>query len=113
VAMLVYVTIAMTGLLVEFWMLVYLFFLVDAVVIGGYGPLRAAKSSLLVVRQSLWSALGFVCLTLFISLGMQLVWGLLARQSWGLPVAILGNAYVSSGLIAASLLFYRNRAVMA
>jgi hypothetical protein len=113
IAMLVYASIALTGLLVEFWMLVYLYFLVDAIVVSGHGPLRAAKSSLRVVRQSLWSALGFVSLTLFISLGMQLVWNLLAQQSWGLPVAILGNAYVSSGLIAASLLFYRNRAVVA
>ena len=113
VAMLLYAGVVFGGLVVEFWMLMYLFFLVDAVVIGGYGPLRAAKSSLLVVRQGFWSALGLIGLTMFISLGLQVIWDSLGQHAWGLPLVIVGDAYVASGLVAASMVFYRSRAVLA
>lgn len=113
VAVLVYASAVFFLLVLEFWTLIYLFFLVDAIVIGGYGPLRAVKSSLLVVRQGLWSAMGLISLTLFISLGLQVVWGGLSRFAWGMPVAILGDAYVASGLVAASMIHYRSRAVLA
>jgi hypothetical protein len=40
---------------------------------------------------------------------MGVIWGSLARAPAGTAVAILGNGYISSGMAAASMLFYRNR----
>ncbi len=91
--------------------IIYLFFLVDAVVVSDLGPLRAARNSVLVVNRNFWSAVGLMLLTFLIMAGTQIIWAALAKQPLGLgPVpGILGNAYIASGLSAASMLFYRDR----
>ncbi|MBI2939712.1 MAG: hypothetical protein HYY04_04675 [Chloroflexi bacterium] len=90
--------------------LIYLFFLVDAIVVSEVGPIRAALSSVRVVHRNFWPALGLLVLLFVISAGMGIIWNGLGRQPFGLVVGIVGNAYVMSGLIAASMLFYRHRA---
>lgn len=91
------------------WLLVYLFFAVDAIVLSEVGALRAVRYSVLVVRHNFWSSLGLILLTLVISLGLPEVFKLIARVPAGVPVAIVANAYINTGLAAASLLFYRER----
>jgi hypothetical protein len=89
--------------------LIFLAFLIDAIVISDVGPLRAALNSIRVVSSHFWSSLGFIIITWVIMSGMGLIWGSLARAPAGQAVAILGNGYIESGLAAASMLFYRNR----
>jgi hypothetical protein len=60
------------------------------------------------VRHSLASALGLVLLTLVIIYGMGVVWSMLATTWWGVVLAIAGNAYIGSGLVAARLIFCRD-----
>ncbi len=109
-AAVLYGAVMMSAVFVGVWMLLYLFFLVDAIVVGELGPLAAVRSSVGVVRSHLGSSLGLIGLTILISLGMQVVWSALARQPWGMALAVAGNAYIASGLAAASMLFYRHRA---
>jgi hypothetical protein len=89
--------------------LLYLFFLVDAIIVSEVGPIRAAVSSARVVANNFWSTVGFIVLVYVISLGMQQVWMALSGTTAGTLIAIVGNAYISSGLAAASLLYYKTR----
>lgn len=89
--------------------MIYLLFAVDSIVLFGDGALRAARNSVMVVRRNLWSTLGLVLLTNLISIGLSFVWQRLAVISWGPLIGIVGNAYVGSGLVAAVLIFYRDR----
>jgi hypothetical protein len=91
------------------WLVVYLFFAIDAIVISEVGPLRAIRYSVAVVRHNFWSSLGLIGLTLVISLGLQEIFKLIARSVVGVPIVIVVNAYISTGLAAASMLFYRER----
>ncbi len=91
------------------WVQFYLFFVVDAIVISDAGPLRAVRNSLTVVRFNLGSSLGLVVLIWVITWGMTIVWDAMANNTIGDVVAILGNAYISTGLAVASLAFYRER----
>jgi hypothetical protein len=91
------------------WLVVYLFFVIDAIVVSEVGPLRAIRYSVAVVRHNFWSALGLILLTLIISLGLPEVFKAIARLAAGVPVAIVANAYINTGLAAASMLFYRER----
>jgi hypothetical protein len=95
--------------LVVVWLLVYLFFAVDAIVVSQVGPLRAVRNSVTIVRSHFWATLGLIGLTLLISLGLPIVFALLTRVAVGVPVAIVANAYINTGLAAASMLFYRDR----
>ena len=96
-------------LLLNVWAVLYLFFLPHAIVVSEVGPIQAVKNSVRVVHQNFWAALGLVLLVIVISNGMAVIWSTLAQQTWGLAISIIGNAYVMSGLAAASMLFYRNR----
>lgn len=91
------------------WVEFYLFFVVDAVVISDAGPLRAIRSSFRVVRHNLGASLGLIVLVWLIMLGMPVVWGAMLDNPITAVMAILGNAYVSTGLAAASMIFYRER----
>jgi hypothetical protein len=89
--------------------LIYLFFLVYAIVVSEVGPLRAAISSARVVANNFWTSVGFIVLYYVISLGMQVVWTALSASVIGTAAAIAGNAYIASGLAAASMLYYSSR----
>ncbi len=91
------------------WVQFYLFFVVDAIVISDAGPLKAIRNSLTVVKYNLGSSLGLVVLIWVITWGMTIVWDAMAGNPVGAVAAILGNAYISTGLAVASLAFYRER----
>jgi hypothetical protein len=91
------------------WLVVYLFFADDAIVVSEVGPLRAIRYSIAVVRHNFWASLGLIALTIVISWGLPEVFKALARVAFGVPVAIVANAYINAGLAAASMLFYRER----
>jgi len=91
------------------WIWFYLFFAIDAIIISDAGPLSAVWNSINVVRRNLWSSLGLIVLINVISMGLSFVWRALGANPWGAALGIVGNAYVGSGLAAASLIFYRDR----
>lgn len=97
------------GIALIFWLLFTASFSFDAVVISGVGPIRALLTSLLVVQRSFWSALGLFLIGWVILWGMSVVWAPVAATVVGLMVALVGSAYISSGLAAAHLVFYRDR----
>jgi len=90
-------------------LVIYLFFLVDAIVVSQAGPIRAAVNSARVVANNFWSSVGFIILIYVISLGTQVIWTSLSQSPAGTLVAIIGNAYIASGLTAASMLYYQSR----
>ena len=89
--------------------MIYLFFLVYAIVLSEAGPVRAAVNSTRVVASNFWSSVGFILVVIVISRGMQVVWSGLTGSAAGTFVGILGNAYVQTGLVAASMLYYQSR----
>jgi hypothetical protein len=94
-------------------LLIWLFFTAsfsfDAVFVSEQGPLRALLSSLYIVQRSFWGAAALFLLSWVILEGMSLVWQPLSVTTIGLVIAIAGSAYISSGLTAAHLIFYRDR----
>jgi len=104
------------GLLVAFalywlavWVSIYIGFMREGIVISGLGPLRAIYTSFNVVRRNLWATLGFLAITLVIRLGSGVIWHSLVNSTIGLTIAIIGSAYIGSGLMAARMAFYRER----
>jgi hypothetical protein len=95
------------------WAQLSLFFAQDAIFVSRVGPLAAIRRSVAVFRANTWATIGIAALITIILLGMAQVWMMLAsRASWGLAFGIVGNAYIASGLVAASMLFYRERVAM-
>lgn len=93
------------------WSFMLLYFCVDAVVVSEVGATRAILNSVLVVGKNFWSSLGLITLVFVIASGMQVIWSNLSYSTLGVLAGILGNAYIASGLAAASMLFYQSRLV--
>ncbi len=84
-------------------------FVIDAIILGEVGILRALWDSASVVRRNLWSSLGLFLLMTLIGGGLSLLWRRLGGNLLGTILGIVGNSYVGSSLAAASLIFYRDR----
>jgi len=96
---------------VALWIIVYLFFAPEAVYVTRLGPIEAIKASWLTVRHNLWSALGIIGLIFVISYGFEVIWSGLANmlREPGVVLAICGHIYISTGLTAASMTYYKER----
>lgn len=94
---------------VGFWINIYIGFYREAIVIHDQGPLRAIYTSFNVVRRNFWGTLGFLAISLIISLGSGAIWFRLVGSTAGLIVAMIGSAYIGSGLLAARMAFFRER----
>lgn len=92
-----------------FWAYVYTGFAPEAISVSRSGPLRAIYNSVHIVRRDLSGTLGLLLLSFVIVNGLGLIWRQIAVSPTGLALAILGSAYVGSGLAAARLVFYRDR----
>jgi hypothetical protein len=69
-----------------------------------------------VVRRHLWPSVALIGLTWLILVGMSRVWEVLAstlQAPYGVILSSVGNAYIATGLIAASMIFYTERAELA
>jgi hypothetical protein len=97
------------GVVVGFWIYVYTGFAVEAVLICGPNPVQAVGYSVRVVQRYFLETIGLICLSFIIITGMAVVWDALAGSVWGVILAILGNAYIGSGLVLARLVFFRDR----
>lgn len=92
------------------WLGLYLYFVVYAIMVNRVGPIRAIWNSANVVARNFWSALALVMLIIVLTQGLALVWQRLGQVNpIGAIIGIAGNAFIGSGLVAASLLFYRDR----
>ena len=87
----------------------YLFFVDDAIFFLRVRPLQAAWYSANVIWRNFWSAMGFVLLVNLIHAGIPVAWKLIIENPFGLAAAILGQAYIATGLAAAGMLFFSQR----
>lgn len=92
------------------WGYLFFYFSIQAIVVDRTGPLGALRASYKVVRSYFWQSMGFIGLSLTITTGIPFALRVFTTNAVGLVLAIIGNAFIASGMIAAAMLFYRDRA---
>lgn len=73
------------------------------------GELKAAKSIITSIRlvRSFMSSTGmFFILIILLGYGLNVLWAIPEADSWMLLVGIIGHAFISTGLLAASFIYY-------
>lgn len=88
---------------------VIFFFASRAMILDDTGIRRAVWNALNVIHRSFLSSIGFILLISVLQTGLMYIWRMVAVNPAGTLVGIVGNAYVSTGLIMASFIFYRDR----
>jgi hypothetical protein len=91
------------------WLMVYLAFTPHGIVRYDLGVIRAIMDSFAIVRWNLLSTVGFLLLALSGTWILNIVWRLPAEDSWFSLLGIVGHAFISTMLFAASYAFYQGR----
>ena len=93
---------------VAFWFILPLVFSPHGIVLDQKGFFESVKISVNITRKTLPSTVLFVMAAFLISKGLDLLWSVPAEASWLLLVGILGHAFVTTGLLASSFVYYRD-----
>ncbi|MGC9358865.1 MAG: hypothetical protein ACP5G7_00620 [Anaerolineae bacterium] len=91
------------------WLGIYLYFAPEAITMSHAEPLEAVRNSMILLRTAFWPTLGFIVLCTVIGAGMSVIWQNLLTSPLGIAVAIPVNAFVGTGLTAATFIYYRER----
>ncbi|MBL7198534.1 MAG: hypothetical protein ISS56_00140 [Anaerolineae bacterium] len=91
------------------WLSFYGTFLVAAMAMNDASVLQAIWYSFNVVLRNFGSTLGLFLLINLIGGGLTILWQRLSTGSWWTWIGIVGNAYVGTSLVVASLVFYHDR----
>jgi hypothetical protein len=97
------------GLSLAFWGVIYLAFTPHGMVRYQLGLFQAMRESIHLVRWNLLGTTALVAVLLAVDRLAGLVWLLPDPATWFAGLALLGHAFVSSMLVAATYVFYTGR----
>lgn len=100
----------LAALIISVWLGVFFVFSVPALVLGERDIYRALRASYQMVKQNFPSVAGLLVIIMLVRAATPHALSIFADSPWSVPFAIVANAYVATGLIAAGMLFFRNRA---
>ena len=91
-----------------FWLILPLVFSPHGIVLNQNSFFESVKISANLARKTLPSTVLFVLAVFLLSKGLDILWSYPKPTSWFLLVGILGHAFVTTGLLAASFVYYRD-----
>lgn len=89
------------------WFIIPLVFSPHGVFLCGQSLFNAMASSTRIVRFSLPGTSMFLLATIILYQGLDVLWLFPPDSSWLTGVGILGHAFITTGLLAASFMYYR------
>jgi hypothetical protein len=96
------------AVLLVLWMMIPIFFSVHGIFTQQMDAFRSILGSLRMVRFTLPNTGLFLLAFLLINSGLNFLWNTPSEKSWLMLVGIAGHAFVSTALLAASFIYYRD-----
>jgi len=96
------------GAIVLVWLVMPVFFSVHGIFTLQLDALRAILNSLRMVRFTLPNTGLFLLIFVILNSGLNFLWNTPSQGSWLMLVGITGHAFVSTALLAASFVYYRD-----
>lgn len=90
------------------WLMLWVFFSFHGIFTNAQNAFTSVRSGFRLLRYGLPPLGWFVMLCILISQGMDMLWRIPPADSWMMGVGILGHAFVSTSLLAASFIYYRD-----
>jgi len=88
---------------------VYTLFVLDAMLLLRIGPISAIQASFSLVRGRFGECFRFALTCVLIQTGLLHVWQVLVQNPPGFFIALLANAFVGTGIAAATMIFFSDR----
>ena len=95
-------------MLLSFWVIVPLFFVPHGIFVRGQNAFHSFFTSFRMARFTLPTSGMFVFTFFILSTGLDYLWSVPKGNSWMTLVGIGGHAFVSTALLAASFVYYRD-----
>jgi hypothetical protein len=96
------------GAILLIWLVMPIFFSSHGIFTNQLDAMRAILNSLRLVRFTLPNTGLFLLTFLIINQGLNFLWTTPPQNSWWMLVGIIGHAFVSTALLAASFVYYRD-----
>jgi hypothetical protein len=96
------------GAIILIWLVMPVFFSAHGIFSMQLDALRAILNSLRMVRFTLPNTGLFLLVFVIINQGLNFLWNTPSINSWWMLVGIAGHAFVSTALLAASFIYYRD-----
>jgi hypothetical protein len=96
------------GALLLIWLAMPVFFSAHGIFILQLDAFRSILGSLRMVRFTLPNTGFFLLVFMLINTGLNFLWNTPHQDSWWMLVGIAGHAFVSTALLAASFIYYRD-----
>jgi hypothetical protein len=90
------------------WLLLLFFFSFFGIFASAQNFFASVRNGFRLLRYGLPPLGWFVMLSILISQGMDMLWRIPPADSWMMGIGILGHAFVSTSLLAASFIYYRD-----
>lgn len=105
------ITTALTviGFMMLIWAVVFFFFSAHAITVDHASAVEAMRSSYGLVYRHLLSVLALLVIVLVIRIGTPMALQVFTETRWSVPFAIIVNAYIATGLVAATMIYFRDR----
>ena len=97
--------------LLSMWLIVPLFFTPHGIFLRQQNAFSSIYASLKMARFTLPTSSFFVLSVLVISLGLNFLWNIPPPDSWMALIGIAGHAFITTSLLAASFIYYRDMQV--
>ncbi|HJS18248.1 MAG TPA: hypothetical protein VJ785_05855 [Anaerolineales bacterium] len=94
--------------LIAFWLIVPLFFTPHGIFVRRQNAFYSIFSSFRMARFTLPSSALFVFITFILSTGLNYLWSVPESDSWMTLIGIAGHAFITTALLAASFVYYRD-----
>ncbi len=90
------------------WLIVPMFFWPHGIFVKNQNALISIVSSLHLARFTLPTSSMFVLTVFLLGVGLNFLWSIPPAESWMTMVGILGHAFITTSLLAASFIYYRD-----
>lgn len=99
--------VSLIGFLLVVWLFLPIFISSYGIFTAGQSVLRSLQSGLRLLRYGLPTVTLFLLAALLLGQGLDFLWRIPPADSWLALVGIFGHAFISSALLAASFIYYR------
>lgn len=89
------------------WLAFPLLFSAHGVFVYRQNAWSSVKKSVLITKMTLPTAMTFFMLVVLLSQSLNMLWWIAPEDSWLMLIGIAGHAFVATGLLAASFIYYR------
>ena len=91
-----------------FWLLFPLFFSPHGIYSQGEKAWRSLLSSVRLTNLTFMRTSMFIILAILVNQGLNMVWQVAPEDSWLMLISILGHAFVTTGMLSASFVYYQD-----